>query len=169
MRPILFRGIPKRSMDFDFYRRAFPFPGNAYDGSFALGSLIVDKDSDRAYISCSAIVTMNCTVGNAQCCAIEVEPDSVGEYIGLIDKNEKLIFEGDIVLIECEGDYCEGEFRSIWHDKARIVWLDERYGWYAKFYDGELLSMEEYDGHSEDVEVIGNIHDNPDLLEDMAE
>ena len=68
-----------------------------------------------------------------------VDPYTVGQYTGLTDKNGKKIFEGDILS-------------SSWGYKG-IVGFDQIT--YAKL---ECL-------FNEDCEIIGNIHDNPELLE----
>jgi uncharacterized phage protein (TIGR01671 family) len=76
----------------------------------------------------------------------QVAPDTIGQFTGLHDKNGKEIYEGDIVRYdmggECEVSYCVG-------------------GGFAGF----DLSPAFHNGHQlTDVEVIGNIHDNPELL-----
>lgn len=76
-----------------------------------------------------------------------VYPETVGQYTGLNDKNGEKVFEGDIV--RWDGDeisiirYCEGVYRLC----------------NAKGYYGVSLH-----NHFSYVEVIGNIHDNPELL-----
>ena len=85
----------------------------------------------------------------------EVRPDTVSQYTGLKDKNGKMIFEGDI----CR-NIRTGEFVSVkWHGTmAGFVWSKRKEK--SHLYDwGELFRA--YDKY----EVIGNIHDNPELLE----
>ena len=84
-----------------------------------------------------------------------VYTDTVGQYTGLTDKNGKKIFEGDI----CRNTKT-GEIVSVkWHGTmAGYVWSKPRND-NKNLYDfGELFRV--YDKY----EVIGNIHDNPELL-----
>lgn len=74
----------------------------------------------------------------------------VEQYTGLKDKNGKEIYEGDIVQID---DHILGDFEVVWHNL----------GWKIKRSVGfETLSVHK----SEDIVVIGNIHENPELLEE---
>lgn len=86
-----------------------------------------------------------------------VKAETVGQFTGLTDKNGKKIFEGDIIKIP--DDYDEfginaGEIYEVYfafggfrlkpkYSKAKGFWLED----------------------DETVEIIGNIHDNPELLE----
>jgi uncharacterized phage protein (TIGR01671 family) len=83
-------------------------------------------------------------------CTMEVVPSTIGQFTGLTDKNGKEIFEGDIVRSFSSGKEHIGvvnwnKLFSSWH-----------IGEYATLYGSENFS---------DNEVIGNIHDNPELLE----
>ena len=97
------------------------------------------------------------------CGSNPVDPDTVGERTGLRDKNGKLIFEGDIISIRFEGDYEPPSAPDVWYANAKVIWQAEYLGWYANFGGYDELSMWEYD-NVDDVVVIGNIHDNPELL-----
>lgn len=76
-------------------------------------------------------------------------PETVGQYTGLTDKNGKRIFEGDIFNIE----YPETTVKN-----AVIEYVG------ASFYGSTDFDYWELDDYRE-IEVIGNIHDNPELKE----
>ena len=85
-----------------------------------------------------------------------VYTDTVGQFTGLSDKNGKKIFEGDI----CRNTRT-GEIVSVkWHGTmAGFVWSNRKGK--SHLYDfGELFRAHDK------YEVIGNIYDNPELLED---
>ena len=82
------------------------------------------------------------------------DPTTVGQYTGLKDKNGKRIFEGDI----CRNTRT-GEIVSVkWHGTmAGYVWNKRRA-------DGFLFDFGELFRACDKYEVIGNIHDNQELL-----
>ena len=80
----------------------------------------------------------------------EVIPETIGQYTGLTDKNGKRVFEADIVKVYdvyCNEtvvgvvEFCDGSFRI----------CDTDFTSYYRWMDYE-------------VEVIGNIYDNPELM-----
>lgn len=84
-------------------------------------------------------------------------PETIGQYTGLIDKNGKKIFEGDIISIPFEEDV-------VYYENAEVYFDTEHCGWYVRYFDDESFSLWEYDDC--DITVIGNIHDNPELLKE---
>ena len=82
------------------------------------------------------------------------DPTTVGQYTGLKDKNGKRIFEGDI----CRNTRT-GEIVSVkWHGTMA------GYVWNKRIADGFLFDFGELFRACDKYEVIGNIHDNPELL-----
>ena len=96
---------------------------------------------------------------------VEVDRKTVGQYTGLTDKNGTKIFEGDILQVEQCGKTGSSPF-SIYFGEYIDADSDFGYpciGFYIKIPDGccnigALLT----DGF--EYEVIGNIHDNPELM-----
>lgn len=95
--------------------------------------------------------------------SVMVIAETVGQYTGLIDKNGKKIFEGDIVKVNDDYDsygLMAGEVREVWFN----------FGGYRlkPKYESSILRGDR--GYwvecGNDFEVIGNIHDNPELLEE---
>lgn len=108
------------------------------DGEWFFGNLY-DKDiSGRTYI---------CTTKKG---CLDIDPDTVGQFIGLHDKNGKEIYEGDIL-------------KGYWNTLL-VVYFDKDYLQYrVKNTDGNNREISYY-GNNMTLEVIGNIHDNPELL-----
>ena len=95
-----------------------------------------------------------------------VYTDTVGQYTGLTDKNGKKIFEGDIFRIEDDMVavviFNEGCFRFQVYGQIGTFaesGYDECGGGYG------IIECEPIDWYCvKDMQIIGNIHDNPELL-----
>lgn len=88
-------------------------------------------------------------------CSSRVDPETIGQYTGLTDMNGTKIFEGDILRLSYTGKnkgvdgiasvvFESGKFGALW-------------GWHK-----ELVCLDGFANTT--IEVIGNIHDNPELL-----
>ena len=117
MRTIKFRGKSKR------------------DGEWFYGNLFDIDVSGRTHISTTV---RGC---------LDIDPDTVGQFTGMFDKNGREIYEGDIYRFDDpdsinEVTYCIGcgfagfDFSPAKHDENRLV----------------------------EIEIIGNVYDNPELL-----
>lgn len=91
-------------------------------------------------------------------CATEVGPETIGQYIGSVDKNRIRIFEGDILKakVRC-GQYYRNRVGCVMFDGFELKFvlkIKSKNG-----YDFKTIPCADY------CEVIGNIYDNPELLE----
>lgn len=109
----------------------------------------------------------------------EVIPETVGQYTGLTDKNGKKIFEGDIVRYTFDSpDDPTATENGLKVRVGRVFWSDWRVTFavtagrrgsaalnndVSRYVRGR--SIYEYVQGANTVEVIGNIHDNPEMLE----
>lgn len=164
MREILFRGKIKRTGEWIY---------GFYGENSGTGDAQIIKKSD--------------------CCYNIVIPETVGQYTGLCDKNGKKIFEGDIVKCkhdwQNQGRTLDTDEVAFLEQKIRGAYgkyidktLGEIFRWRYHYFRNYAVEYYVLNGgwrvrngscfHSltqtyitnRDLEVIGNIHDNPELL-----
>ena len=88
-----------------------------------------------------------------------VDPATVGQFTGLYDKNGKKIFEGDEVETSC-GEI--GIIEYLEEDGMFIISFPITSG-----HSSWITTFRNLDGN--EMEVIGNVHDTPDLEKEEAE
>lgn len=111
--------------------------------------------------------------------AVEIIPETVGRCTGLIDKNGTLIFEGDIFKFKDEVwsscyTSCGTEYCSWGVENYGVVGFDEEYARFdfvqykfnensveADLHENRDIEFAEFVSN---LEIIGNIHDNPELI-----
>jgi uncharacterized phage protein (TIGR01671 family) len=124
--------------------REIKFRGKTQDGKWVYGDLIHSGTDTIAILEL-----------DAPCLELvaDVVPDTIGQFTGFKDDDGKDVYEGDVVV--------ERDFSFV--SKPHVVKYDASYGAF-KFFgsdNGFLLSLDFLD-----MKVIGNIHDNPNLLTD---
>ncbi|MEG2540829.1 MAG: YopX family protein [Clostridia bacterium] len=134
------------------------FRGKRVDnGEEVVGSLVVLKDKCFIFIETkpSKVKKLSFVTHKLIVECVEVFPETVGQFTGLNDKNGKKIFEGDILRYNAvirRVSWNIGECGFCVIDKQGFgssIWSFNKFARTAKV----------------EVEVIGNIHDNPELLE----
>lgn len=119
--------------------RDIRFRGKNFVGKWCYGYYLYDGQRGRHVIT-DGMLDINGVV-----------PETVGQFVGAYDKNGKPVYEGDILKYRnydvrgIEQDYIES---VVYSDECSFDPLTEELIWLRK-----------------DFEVIGNIHDNPELIE----
>ena len=128
----------------------------------------VEGDLDRGLFANIDFISYFKTIGERV--SYEVSPETVGQYTGLCDKNGKKVFEGDVI-------------RTLYANCPKNKHIDK-----VEFFDGSFLATNggglyakisglgsskpmanDMSVHMIECEIIGNIHDNPELFKGGAE
>lgn len=163
MRVHLYRGKPVNKADYTLYEGLYE--PNVFNEGFVYGSLIVKGKKHYICIGVAG-AKLNCLINNATVTLVEVIPETVGEYTNLTDKNGKKIFEGDIL----KPDYDNSSYYRVAWDSGKLHLNIEEYCFNDS--EGKALwswceNIADYQIHGcvDNCEIIGNIYDNPELLE----
>lgn len=138
--------------------REILFRGKRLDsGEWAEGNLVVKKDPFLEIDYCFILAQGK---GDSFVTWHKVDPATVDQYTGLTDNNGKRIFEGDIVAqswydFDEPADDSFGEVVfSVADCSFSVLDLNKN----------EIMSMGQGGSYHYEVEIIGNIHDNPELI-----
>ena len=136
MREVIFRGKQKDNGEW-VYGDLIHYACNNGDVGIDNGFLVEDENDIETF---------------------DVIPETVGQYTGLTDKNGTKIFEGDIV----RRDYTlrRGETKRTRETQIGVVSYSNKECGFCL--DKVCNLRKPWDGDT--IEVIGNIHDNPDLM-----
>lgn len=154
--------------------REILFRGKRLDnGEWVHGYLTVDDSRNPCFVIDYLMPRMSC-YGQT-----EVDPATVGQFTGLTDKNGKKIFEGDIFKFKDEAwssyyTSCGTEYDSWEVENYGVVGFCDDSGRFdfvrykfnensveADLHENNSIAFADFVG---ELEVIGNIHDNPELL-----
>lgn len=119
-----------------------------HNGEWIYGDLVRAKLKSHKTDHCISLIDRGI--------AYTVDTSTLGKCTGLHDKNKKLVFEGDIIEYE----------NPVEKDVYKVVW-DEEYARFALAADwfGETKIITDFLFYcSSKCSIIGNIHDNPELL-----
>lgn len=145
MREILFKA---KRIDNGEWIEGYLFD-NGFDGKekkYFIGGLIIEKYNGTACDEWDITGIDFC----------EIDPETLCQFTGLCDKNGKRIWENDVVWLVCDGK--EHIYQIVWDNSEldfKATKGEENYGTHYEY----LLCCEE-------IEVIGNIFDNPELLQE---
>lgn len=137
--------------------REILFRGKRLDNGEWITGQLLKYESGRARIceSHSNIFCYESDTSVIQTVAHEVDPSTVGQYTDMTDKNGKKIFEGDLI-------------KNFAGEVGRVSWYPEHFAFMIyRLHPPAVFHMETSDGP--EIEIIGNIHDHPELLEPTAQ
>lgn len=131
--------------------REIKFRGRTKNGEWVIGHFVV-----QGMINNQNVLMPICIITQGEF-YYEVDYDTVGQYAGFTDKNGDEVYEGDIV-----------SFKSIFHDYEDIglvKWIKN--GFYIVGLRDDDVAL--HPDNAEFIEIIGNIHERPRLLDFTGE
>ena len=129
------------------------------NGEWVEGYFIKDDTTGQTFIHAQGnSVNESQKIGEEGCLrlvAFEINPQTLRQYTGLMDENGRKIWENDI-LVE--------KYKSIIYHTSKVIWDMKECAWMCASTYGSIYKMNTIDLTG--YEKIGNIFDNPELLEE---
>lgn len=115
-----------------------------------------------------SLIKVNNDVSNLRIGRSFVRTSTIGQFTGLHDKNGKEIYEGDILLWTRKNVHIEGRPLRDFADRCEIFYDDDKcaFRFQYKLDCGSCSGLLDFRDDRADesyIEIIGNIHDNPEL------
>ena len=144
--------------------RQIKFRGKRVDnGEWAYGFLIGIADPTKEVTTYSHWLIHN-GVNIAQ--GVKIDPATIGQFSGLLDKNGKEIWEGDLIKVQKFANYND-EVPNLSRHLAKVVFIDGSFSWHILrygangcFHNSKKIEPLNNTCATWGLEVIGNIHDN---------
>lgn len=138
--------------------RTIKFRGKRLDNELWVdGDLVTSLTPKGSMTKCPAIHTTNGTIGT-----FFVQPETIGQCTGLHDRNGKELYDGDIV------SWITGRDGKGFMELGRVEWKQEELQYRIvnrfKTLDGRESTTSLL--FKRDLTIRGNVHDNPELLEE---
>ena len=103
-------------------------------------------------------------------CSILIQINTLGQYTGLKDKNGTKIFEGDIIRMHYFFQNYDPSTFGAFEDEANMVGVvkcELLDGFYVETLDDHSIGYLQWvQEPSEELEILGNIYDNPELVKE---
>lgn len=140
-------------------QREIKFRGKRVDNQeWVCGSLVIDRQGIHSIIDWADSKTGSYSWN-------DITPESVGQYTGLKDRHGVEIYEEDIVrAFASDGNYSHDVIGEVKYGGLSFAYVGKRSDG-EKWFDTITNPNIERDNH---IEVIGNIHSNPELLKESV-
>lgn len=137
--------------------RTIKFRGQDYQRHWHYGSLVIYNNGTFAIAENDPTWTDD-GYHNDAFDLIKVRQETVGESTGLFDKNGKEVYEGDILSNS-------RQFGEIVFDEEKAAFKVKIIGGSKGWIKGSVIDIHLFKSDY-DINIIGNIHDNPELLKE---